>query len=192
MGQLLELTKTNACCFSSPSQSDKLWPFLFSEVDNVGQGHIQLAQTLREEARKMEDFREKQKLHRKKVGKAECMEYILSEPMVTSGWTITGPVQLTLVAIEHPKQPLADPNNWSFLVSACLRSVVVILQGLRAFNWICWRGSNLGASVQHVMLPGSYGPFLLHKPALSNRTRRHKSPSSCDPLFFLMALQLPQ
>jgi len=41
--------------------------FAFAEIDNVGQGHIQLAQTLREEAKKMEDFREKQKLHRKKV-----------------------------------------------------------------------------------------------------------------------------
>lgn len=39
----------------------------FAEIDNVGQGHIQLAQTLREEAKKMEEFREKQKLHRKKV-----------------------------------------------------------------------------------------------------------------------------
>ncbi|NXP81390.1 PPIP2 protein, partial [Ramphastos sulfuratus] len=37
------------------------------EIDNVGQGHIQLAQMLREEAKKMEDFREKQKLHRKKI-----------------------------------------------------------------------------------------------------------------------------
>ncbi|KAF2986349.1 hypothetical protein EK904_005058, partial [Melospiza melodia maxima] len=37
------------------------------QIDNVGQGHIQLAQTLREEAKKMEDFREKQKLHRKKI-----------------------------------------------------------------------------------------------------------------------------
>ena len=41
---------------------------LFTEVDNVAQCHIQLAQTLREEARKMEEFREKQKLQRKKVG----------------------------------------------------------------------------------------------------------------------------
>ncbi|KFQ26729.1 Proline-serine-threonine phosphatase-interacting protein 2, partial [Mesitornis unicolor] len=39
----------------------------FAEIDNVGQGHIQLAQTLREEAKKMEEFREKQKLHRKKI-----------------------------------------------------------------------------------------------------------------------------
>ncbi|NXS54409.1 PPIP2 protein, partial [Brachypteracias leptosomus] len=38
-----------------------------AEIDNVGQGHIQLAQTLREEAKKMEEFREKQKLHRKKI-----------------------------------------------------------------------------------------------------------------------------
>uniref|UniRef100_U3IWQ7 Proline-serine-threonine phosphatase interacting protein 2 n=1 Tax=Anas platyrhynchos platyrhynchos TaxID=8840 RepID=U3IWQ7_ANAPP len=37
------------------------------QIDNVGQGHIQLAQTLREEAKKMEEFREKQKLHRKKI-----------------------------------------------------------------------------------------------------------------------------
>ncbi|KAM6364382.1 LOW QUALITY PROTEIN: proline-serine-threonine phosphatase-interacting protein 2 [Pluvialis apricaria] len=37
-------------------------------IDNVGQGHIQLAQTLREKAKEMEDFREKkQKLHCKKI-----------------------------------------------------------------------------------------------------------------------------
>ncbi|XP_019508258.1 PREDICTED: proline-serine-threonine phosphatase-interacting protein 2 [Hipposideros armiger] len=37
------------------------------QVDNVAQCHIQLAQTLREEARKIEEFREKQKLQRKKT-----------------------------------------------------------------------------------------------------------------------------
>lgn len=47
--------------------------FFFAEVDNVGQGHIQLAQILREEAKKMEDFREKQKLHRKKVRRSGNM-----------------------------------------------------------------------------------------------------------------------
>ena len=40
---------------------------LLAELDNVAQNHIHLAQTLREEARKMEEFREKQKLQRKKV-----------------------------------------------------------------------------------------------------------------------------
>uniref|UniRef100_A0A8D2I408 Proline-serine-threonine phosphatase interacting protein 2 n=1 Tax=Urocitellus parryii TaxID=9999 RepID=A0A8D2I408_UROPR len=44
-----------------------LLKFLFAEVDNVAQCHIHLAQTLREEARKMEDFREKQKQQRKKT-----------------------------------------------------------------------------------------------------------------------------
>ncbi|TEA42517.1 hypothetical protein DBR06_SOUSAS25010016, partial [Sousa chinensis] len=37
------------------------------QIDSVAQSHIQLAQTLREEARKMEEFREKQKLQRKKT-----------------------------------------------------------------------------------------------------------------------------
>ncbi|XP_053427780.1 proline-serine-threonine phosphatase-interacting protein 2 isoform X2 [Nycticebus coucang] len=40
---------------------------VFKQLDNVAQSHIQLAQTLREEARKMEEFREKQKLQRKKT-----------------------------------------------------------------------------------------------------------------------------
>nr|XP_014350645.1 PREDICTED: proline-serine-threonine phosphatase-interacting protein 2 isoform X3 [Latimeria chalumnae] len=37
------------------------------EVENVAQCHIQLAQNLREEAKKLEDFREKQKEQRKKI-----------------------------------------------------------------------------------------------------------------------------
>ncbi|OCT98897.1 hypothetical protein XELAEV_18011129mg, partial [Xenopus laevis] len=37
------------------------------QIDNIGQCHIQLAQTLRDEARKMEEFREKQKQERKKI-----------------------------------------------------------------------------------------------------------------------------
>ena len=44
-----------------------LFFILFAEVDNVAQSHIHLAQTLREEARKMEEFREKQKSQQKKV-----------------------------------------------------------------------------------------------------------------------------
>lgn len=52
--------------------------FFFAEVDNVAQCHIQLAQSLREEARKMEEFREKQKLQRKKVGFAYVLRCFLS------------------------------------------------------------------------------------------------------------------
>ncbi|KAG8456828.1 hypothetical protein GDO86_002566 [Hymenochirus boettgeri] len=37
------------------------------QIDNIGQCHIQLAQILRDEARKMEEFRERQKQERKKI-----------------------------------------------------------------------------------------------------------------------------
>lgn len=51
---------------------------IFAEVDNVAQCHIQLAQTLREEAKKIEEFRERQKLQRKKVGFAYTLRFCLS------------------------------------------------------------------------------------------------------------------
>lgn len=50
---------------------------LFAEVDNEAQSHIHLAQTLREEARKMEEFREKQKLLQKKVRFMCYMVYVI-------------------------------------------------------------------------------------------------------------------
>lgn len=37
------------------------------EMENVGSSHIQLALTLREELRSLEEFRERQKEQRKKV-----------------------------------------------------------------------------------------------------------------------------
>ena len=52
---------------------------LFAEVESVAQCHIQLAQTLREEARKIEEFRERQKLQRKKVGFAYVLRCCLSD-----------------------------------------------------------------------------------------------------------------
>lgn len=59
----------------------------------MGQGHIQLAQTLREEAKKMEDFREKQKLHRKKVRRhgSRCLcrrVLILRQQWAAPGWCL--------------------------------------------------------------------------------------------------------
>lgn len=47
----------------------KLWFLIPSaETENVSLSHLQLAQSLREEAKKLEEFREKQKEARKKVG----------------------------------------------------------------------------------------------------------------------------
>lgn len=40
---------------------------VFVETENVSLSHLHLAQTMREEAKKLEDFREKQKDTRKKV-----------------------------------------------------------------------------------------------------------------------------
>lgn len=40
---------------------------IFAETENVSLSHLHLAQTMREEAKKLEDFREKQKESRKKV-----------------------------------------------------------------------------------------------------------------------------
>ncbi|NXO58473.1 PPIP2 protein, partial [Aramus guarauna] len=66
--ELINLSKKKPC---GQTELKNMYVFLnfffFAEIDNVGQGHIQLAQTLRKEAKKMEDFREKQKQHRKKI-----------------------------------------------------------------------------------------------------------------------------
>ncbi len=42
-------------------------PNVFLETENVSLSHLHLAQNMREEAKKLEDFREKQKEARKKV-----------------------------------------------------------------------------------------------------------------------------
>ncbi|XP_012870247.1 PREDICTED: proline-serine-threonine phosphatase-interacting protein 2 [Dipodomys ordii] len=67
---LLSLSKKKPCGQSEIKHIFDLnycLKFFFAEIDNVAQCHIHLAQTLREEARKMEEFREKQKLQQKKT-----------------------------------------------------------------------------------------------------------------------------
>ncbi|KFQ14630.1 Proline-serine-threonine phosphatase-interacting protein 2, partial [Leptosomus discolor] len=65
--ELINLSKKKPCGQTELNTLKRSLDVFKQQVDKVGQGHIQLAQTLREEAKKMEDFREKQKLHRKKI-----------------------------------------------------------------------------------------------------------------------------
>ncbi|NXS65884.1 PPIP2 protein, partial [Pandion haliaetus] len=65
--ELINLSKKKPCGQTELNTLKRSLDVFKQQVDNVGQGHIKLAQTLREEAKKMEDFREKQKLHRKKI-----------------------------------------------------------------------------------------------------------------------------
>uniref|UniRef100_A0A8D0UU61 F-BAR domain-containing protein n=1 Tax=Sus scrofa TaxID=9823 RepID=A0A8D0UU61_PIG len=64
---LLNLSRKKPCGQSETNTLKRALEVFKQQVDNVAQSHIQLAQTLREEARKMEEFREKQKLQRKKT-----------------------------------------------------------------------------------------------------------------------------
>uniref|UniRef100_A0A8C6RFK2 Proline-serine-threonine phosphatase-interacting protein 2 n=1 Tax=Nannospalax galili TaxID=1026970 RepID=A0A8C6RFK2_NANGA len=64
---LLNLSRKKPCGQSEINTLKRALEVFKQQVDNVAQCHIQLAQTLREEARKMEEFREKQKLQRKKT-----------------------------------------------------------------------------------------------------------------------------
>nr|XP_048275252.1 proline-serine-threonine phosphatase-interacting protein 2 [Myodes glareolus] len=64
---LLNLSRKKPCGQSEINTLKRALEVFKQQVDNVAQCHIQLAQTLREEARRMEEFREKQKLQRKKT-----------------------------------------------------------------------------------------------------------------------------
>ncbi|XP_063087817.1 proline-serine-threonine phosphatase-interacting protein 2 [Cavia porcellus] len=64
---LLSLSRKKPCGQSEINTLKRALDVFKQQVDSVAQCHIQLAQTLREEARKMEEFREKQKLQRKKT-----------------------------------------------------------------------------------------------------------------------------
>ncbi|NXI60076.1 PPIP2 protein, partial [Chloroceryle aenea] len=65
--ELVNLSKKKPCGQTELNTLKRSLDVFKQQIDNVGQCHIQLAQTLREEAKKMEEFREKQKLHRKKI-----------------------------------------------------------------------------------------------------------------------------
>ncbi|XP_055089464.2 proline-serine-threonine phosphatase-interacting protein 2 isoform X1 [Symphalangus syndactylus] len=64
---LLSLSRKKPCGQSETNTLKRALEVFKQQIDNVAQCHIQLAQSLREEARKMEEFREKQKLQRKKT-----------------------------------------------------------------------------------------------------------------------------
>ncbi|KAM6475088.1 proline-serine-threonine phosphatase-interacting protein 2 [Liasis olivaceus] len=64
---LINLSRKKPCGQTELNTLRRALEVFKQRVESVGQSHIQLAQNLREEAKKMEDFREKQKLHRKKI-----------------------------------------------------------------------------------------------------------------------------
>uniref|UniRef100_A0A452F951 Proline-serine-threonine phosphatase-interacting protein 2 n=1 Tax=Capra hircus TaxID=9925 RepID=A0A452F951_CAPHI len=64
---LLSLARKKPCGQSETNTLKRALEAFKQQVDNEAQSHIHLAQTLREEARKMEEFREKQKLLQKKT-----------------------------------------------------------------------------------------------------------------------------
>uniref|UniRef100_A0A803TKE7 Proline-serine-threonine phosphatase-interacting protein 2 n=1 Tax=Anolis carolinensis TaxID=28377 RepID=A0A803TKE7_ANOCA len=64
---LMNLSRKKPCGQTELNTLKRALEVFKQQVDCVGQSHIQLGQMLREEAKKMEDFREKQKLHRKKI-----------------------------------------------------------------------------------------------------------------------------
>ncbi|XP_068108380.1 proline-serine-threonine phosphatase-interacting protein 2 isoform X2 [Hyperolius riggenbachi] len=65
--ELVALTKKKPCGQTEINTLKRALDIFKQQVDNVGQSHIQLAQQLRDEARKMEEFRERQKAERKKI-----------------------------------------------------------------------------------------------------------------------------
>ncbi|KAM4049734.1 proline-serine-threonine phosphatase-interacting protein 2 isoform 1-T1 [Anomaloglossus baeobatrachus] len=64
---LLNLTKKKPCGQTELNTLKRALDIFKQQIDNIGQCHLQLAQTLREEAKKMEEFRERQKSDRKKI-----------------------------------------------------------------------------------------------------------------------------
>ncbi|XP_072269609.1 proline-serine-threonine phosphatase-interacting protein 2 [Pyxicephalus adspersus] len=64
---LINLTKKKPCGQTEMNTLKRALDNFKQQIDNVGQCHIQLAQTLRDEARKMEEFRERQKVERKRI-----------------------------------------------------------------------------------------------------------------------------
>ncbi|XP_075696821.1 proline-serine-threonine phosphatase-interacting protein 2 isoform X1 [Rhinoderma darwinii] len=64
---LVNLTKKKPCGQTEMNTLKRSLDVFKQQIDNIGQCHIQLAQALREEAKKMEEFRERQKAERKKI-----------------------------------------------------------------------------------------------------------------------------
>uniref|UniRef100_A0A8C8R5D7 Proline-serine-threonine phosphatase interacting protein 2 n=1 Tax=Pelusios castaneus TaxID=367368 RepID=A0A8C8R5D7_9SAUR len=65
--ELINLSRKKPCGQTELNTMKRALEVFKQQVDAVGQSHIQLAQAFREEAKKMDDFREKQKLFRKKI-----------------------------------------------------------------------------------------------------------------------------
>lgn len=119
----------------------------------MAQCHIQLAQTLREEARKMEEFREKQKLQQKKVGFAYILRCCFTSGRKLQACLFTKPLDLLLPSCSHALLLTYEIICWGTMWGLNLdgyASACICTPDQFFFNSCRIQGSSLPSSSFHI------------------------------------------